>query len=423
MGVGIRELTARDVLAERLVTPVFQPIVDIDTGVVVGLEALARGPAGSTLEMPTALFADAARHGVEADLDRLCRTLAVEAALAARVPCDIPLFLNVEPSALTGRVAWWTDDLLMDTVCERPLVIEVTERDLAADPAGLIAGLQHVRRLGFGVAIDDLGVNPASLALLPLVAPDVIKLDMSLVRHPACPRTTSIAAAVSADAERRGALVLAEGIEDDLHRDRAIVLGASLGQGFRYGHPAPLPTANAWADRGTWPGPARSVDEIAPTPWSLVADSPRSRRTAKALLMPVSHHIEERALESCDNIVLGAFQHRRFFTPHTAVRYAELVERCELVGAVAAGLDVPSVPDLRTADLHPDHPLCREWTVVALGPHVAVALIAREVDGPDGLGASADDDRERRFDYVLTHDRDLVVAAARSLAQHIIARR
>lgn len=416
MAARTGELTALDVIAERLVAPVFQPIVDIDRGVVVGLEALARGPAGSALESPAALFADAARHGVAAELDRLCRAVAVERAADAAVPIDLPLFLNVEPSALTEGASDWAVELLMSAVCERPLVIEVTERDLADDPAGLIAGLQHIRRLGFGVAIDDLGVNPASLALLPLVAPDVIKLDMSLVHQPIDARAAALAAAVSADAERRGALVIAEGIETEVHHERAVVLGASLGQGYRFGRPQAITSRDRWLDVGPWPGATRSSDEIAPTPWSLVDGSPRVRRTAKSSLMPMSRHLEGRALESCDNIVLGAFQHRRFFTPHTAVRYAELVERCELVGAVAAGLGVPSIPALRTADLHPDHPLCREWTVVVVGPHVAAALIAREVD-EDVTG-----DHERRFDYVLTHDRDLVVGAARSLAQHIIAR-
>lgn len=410
------DVDVREIVAARLVEPVFQPIVELDSGRVVGLEALARGPRGSSLESPGALFPAAARCGLERELDRVCRSAAVRLAADAGVPSSVPIFLNVEPASLADPTTWIVDDVLMDAAASRSIVVEVTERDLAAHPAGLIAGIQQLRRSGFGVAVDDLGAEPASLALLPLVAPDVIKLDMSLVHRPTDAAIASLAAAVSADAERRDALVIAEGIETDEHRERAVVLGASLGQGWQLGRPRRLEANDDWRGDHRWPGALRSSDDIAVTPWSLVEGSPRMRRSTKSALMPLSRHLEQRALESCDNILLGAFQHQRFFTPYTGVRYAELVARCEFVAVVAAGLEVPSIPDLRTADIHPDHPLRREWTVVVLGPHVAAALIAREAAAPEG------DDRARPFDYVLTHDRDVVVAAARSLAQHVIAR-
>ena len=69
-------------------------------------------------------------------------------------------------------------------------------------------------------------------------------------------------------------------------------------------------------------------------------------------------------------------------------------------------------PGVRGASLPDWHPLCGEWSVVVIGPHYAGALIARENDGPAT-------DMDRSFDYVVTHDRGLVIAAARTLMQYI----
>ncbi|MEV4348552.1 EAL domain-containing protein [Actinoplanes sp. NPDC049596] len=80
--------------------------------------------------------------------------------------------------------------------------------------------------IGNGVASDDVGADPASLAFLPLIEPDVVKLDMHLVRDPYSAHTQATADAVAVYAERSGAIVLAEGMEEPEDAVNAAALGA-----------------------------------------------------------------------------------------------------------------------------------------------------------------------------------------------------
>jgi len=164
-------------LAGRSVRTVFQPLVALDSGQVLGFEALARGPAGSALERPDLLFAAARRGRRLRDLDIACRAAALLAARNAGLAAPYRLFLNAEPEALDGWRPGPEHEQLPLTV-----VLELTERALTSQPAQLLQTVARVRALGWGVALDDVGADPASLALLPLVQPDVIKLDLALGR-------------------------------------------------------------------------------------------------------------------------------------------------------------------------------------------------------------------------------------------------
>ncbi len=82
------------------VRSVYQPIVDLDTRVVIGYEALARGPQGTALRTPEALFAAARAQGLVADLDWVCRLAALSGAVHAQLPSTPDLYVNAEPEAL-----------------------------------------------------------------------------------------------------------------------------------------------------------------------------------------------------------------------------------------------------------------------------------------------------------------------------------
>lgn len=213
------------------VRSVYQPIVDLRTGDVVAHEALARGQAGTAFESPAELFAWARRHDSEADLDLVCQVAAMTGALERGLPASIPLFINAEPAWLDTP---WPSQLaqVRDRARKRlQVVVEITERALVADPARLFAAVRGIRAAGWGVALDDVGADPASLALMPFIDPDVIKLDLRLIQEKTTAETAAIINAVIAQAERTGAIVLAEGIETPEHRDRALAMGATLGQG------------------------------------------------------------------------------------------------------------------------------------------------------------------------------------------------
>jgi len=147
----------------RAVRAVFQPLIDLASGDVVGFEALARGPAGSMLESPGALF----EAGRVAELDWVCRAAAFQAAARAELDPALRLFVNCEPASL--GVACPDDLWPVVDVAERRLrvVMEVTERVVARDPAGLLGAVARARAVGWGVALDDVGAEPASLAVMP----------------------------------------------------------------------------------------------------------------------------------------------------------------------------------------------------------------------------------------------------------------
>jgi len=230
-------------IASGSLRAVYQPIVDLDTQAPVAYEALLRGPQGSPLESPAALFGQAAAAGLLPELDRAARAAAIEGALAAGLRPPHTLFLNAEPSTLDGA-----GPLLGQGAGELRIVVELTERALAARPAEVLAAVGWLRERGCGIALDDVGIDERSLALMPFLAPDVIKLDMSLIQERRPSRTTArVLNAVAAEAERSGATLLAEGVETEAHLARAHAVGATLAQGWYFGRPGELPPPAAVA--------------------------------------------------------------------------------------------------------------------------------------------------------------------------------
>lgn len=167
----------------RAVESVYQPIVDVVTGAPVAFEALARGRSGSPHHAPDAMFAAAAERGVLAELDWTCRAAAYRQALAAGIDRRLPLFVNTEPAALDAPCPADLRGVVAAARNRLRVVSEFTERDLASRPASLLAAAALARKRGWGIALDDVGTEPASLALLPLVHPDVVKLDRRLIQQ------------------------------------------------------------------------------------------------------------------------------------------------------------------------------------------------------------------------------------------------
>lgn len=397
-----------DVVDARAIFPMFQPLVRADDRALVGYEALSRGPVGTPWEAPGALFAAAAEVGRLAELDWACRARIGRAAIAAGLDRSTALFVNAEPTAASTPCP---EDLLpaiRESERRLHLVVEMTERSIAADPAGLLGAAATLRAAGCGIALDDVGAIPASLALMPLLDPDVIKLDMHLLRHPNDAATARVVNSVIAQAERSGAVILAEGVETAQHLATARAMGASIVQGWLTGRPAPLPTEGA----PSLPPERlyrRTAEEPTGTPFEILARSRPTGRGTKESLLAISRYLETKGLDSEEPpVVLGCFQHDRYLTPATRKRFAKMAESAGLVAALGEGVPSEPAPGVRGATLEANDPLRDEWNVIVVGPHFAGALVARDLgdDGPEG---------ERRFDYVLTYERSLVLRAARSL--------
>lgn len=396
-------------LARGELQPAYQPIVDLTNGDVVGFEALARWPnlAGAT---PDLVFAAAERNGRTIELDWACRLAAANDALAFGLGRQHVLFVNVEPESLATAPPLGAQTSVAAVQAGLRMMLELTERSLAAHPAELLGTVDWARAHGWGIALDDVGSAPESLALLPFLAPDVIKLDISLVTRRPNADQAAIMTAVMAHSERTGAVVLAEGVETSAHLDQALALGATLGQGWMFGRPGPLTRSAPPRHEIRF---ASASGAASSTPFALVSGGGRLRVGRKGLLLDLCRHIESEGLHVWPApIVLAAFQTMDRFTPATANRFAALAVRCPLVAALGVDLSAESAPGVLGNSLSEADPLAEEWTVTVIGSHYSAALIARDMgdDGPDD---------ERRFQFVVTHDRDLVLGAARSLMARI----
>jgi EAL domain-containing protein (putative c-di-GMP-specific phosphodiesterase class I) len=409
------DLLLRQVIGRKRIRAIYQPIVDLASGTPVAYEALARGPEGSSLEMPGALFGAAARADLLAELDRACRDAAVDGALRAGLRPPYTLFVNVEPSVIGGSEPLLSheDELAAGNL---RVVVEFTERELAARPADVLAAVGWLRERGVGIALDDVGIDERSLALMPFLAPDVIKLDMSLVQQRGTSKATArVLNAVAAEAERSGATLLAEGIETEEHLARARAIGATLGQGWLFGRPGPLAPIPMVADRIRL---RRSGTAPVGTPYELIADRRRVRRGDKRLLLALSRQLEAEADSlGGEVVVLATFQDIRFFTPASRDRYERLARSAALVGAVGAGMSAEPAPRVRGADLQRDEALNGEWNVVVISPHFAGAFVALD------LGDAGVPDSDRRFDFFVTYERELVTLAAHALMARVYPQR
>ena len=243
------------ILGDGAIRAVYQPIIDLATGRTVGFEALARGPKGSDLERPDRLFAAARASGRLTELDWACRAAALRGALSAKLGRSVSLFVNVEPETLHVPPSSELLELIGEAGNRLNVVMEVTERSLVASPADLLGVVALVRDLGWGIALDDVGADVMSLALMPFLRPDVIKLNLRLIQQRPDREIAMVVSAVDAQAERSGALVLAEGIETRHNLDVALAMGATLGQGWLFAHPGDLPANLASLTGGFTPQP------------------------------------------------------------------------------------------------------------------------------------------------------------------------
>ena len=403
------------ILASRDVHSLFQPIVDLGSTEPLAYEALSRGPADSPLHRADLLFAAARAAGRVDDLDELCRGRAFEAMVDSSLQAPYVLFVNREPSTVSGSAL--TPQHL--TILRRRglrVVMELTERDLSHHPAELLAFADRIRAAGMGIALDDVGVDADSLALMPFLMPDVIKLDMGLLRTRPDTAGVQVVSAVRAHAERRGTVILAEGIETEEQERLAVAMGATLGQGWRYGRPAPLPSAEQLRAARIRTLPSRPVVLRDPDP-ELAAASPFEMATRTippirgpldllaALRLQMEHEVEA---TNGLAVVLTTCVDPPDLSPASAENYVQLARAARF--AAVLGRDMPDeiVPGLRGSPVPAEDPVSAEWNLVVVSPHSAVGLVARERPDPHP-------DEGRAFDYVLTYDRPLVVDMARAL--------
>ena len=214
---------------------VFQPILDLHTRDVVGMEALARFDA-LLHRGPAEWFAEAHELGLGVDLELAAIRAAIGALPMAEGAADPYLAVN-----LSHRGAM-SPDLGSALGSNAPrLVIEITEHEEVGDYSRLVAALGPIREAGARVAIDDAGAGFASLQNALQLAPDIIKLDRSITRGLIGEGAErALASSLIALAQEMGITIVAEGIETRAELATLQELGVRFGQGFYLAKPAPL---------------------------------------------------------------------------------------------------------------------------------------------------------------------------------------
>lgn len=388
---------------------VFQPLIDLRDGHVRGYEALVRGPAGP-LSTPEGLFAAARRKGLVAELDWACRASAFSQALAAGLRSPLGLFVNAEPEALGVPCPRHLLPVWLEAARRLHLVVELTERDLVARPAQLVHVVQELRELGCSIALDDVGAHPDSLTLMPVLEPDVVKLDIGLIHRAPDDDAARVLHAVAAQAERTGALVVAEGIETEEHLTTAIAYGASIGQGWLFARPSDnLAVVTGYGE----PPPVRAGSlEGAGTPYAELAPG-RSRTGSAAVVRVMTRQLlEQAALLSTAPVVLCVLPGNSEGATAAADLAAlqGLADASALLGVLSNGPPVDLPAGVLQAALGETDPLGSEWDVVVLGAHFAAAVVARRTGARQQPSAW-----DEGWSFALTHDRDRVVGVVRSL--------
>lgn len=415
---AVRRCSARndsliDAVLEQTPTAVFQPIVSLPDGAPVGFEALTRWPSLGNPD-PDQVFAHANKDpALLAALDERCITGALDTCLQAGFEAGGLLFVNTHPGCeLPGEAI----DARAESLAARQLclVFELTESHLLASPRTLLDKVAAIRRRGWAIAFDDVGVNSAALPLLDVLRPEIIKLDMNVVRSVRRDYTSQVMMAVLTYRERTNAIILAEGLETNAQYTRALGWGAVLGQGHLFGHPGPL-TPQPAIRRGdvqlpTMPRPQAPPADALPFDM-LIAAGAQSRQALMPAIEALARHVRVIAtLHENPSIALAVLP------DDDRVRFTEAGLQGLGRGAASISFIALFGPDLppgltefgiRGIQVAPPDPLSKEMVFLSLGPHAAAAVAIRGFDG----GA--------QLDYVVTYNRRHVTRIASFLLARI----
>jgi EAL domain-containing protein (putative c-di-GMP-specific phosphodiesterase class I) len=226
------------------VRSVYEPIVGVETRTVFGYEALARGPEGSELHSPSALFKSACEDDLLFQLDCLCRQSGLDGA--RDFPGESKLFLNIRPTTIYDPS--FRSDALRRTLescglSPKDVVLEISEQESISNFEIFREIRDYYGNLGFEIAMDDVGSGYASLEAVMELSPDYIKVDRAFVSGiDEDPIRQELLRALLSVAEPIGARIIGEGLDTLEELETLGRLGIPFGQGWLFGKPHPLRT-------------------------------------------------------------------------------------------------------------------------------------------------------------------------------------
>jgi diguanylate cyclase (GGDEF)-like protein len=242
-GSGELSASVMRVVTGGLLHAVYQPIVDLSSGMVIGFEGLIRPAPETGFADPMSLLASAASVGRSVELDHAC--IATIAREARGLSNQQLLSINVSPRFLEApqfSVDWIANVLAAEGIEPSRVIVELTERENVEDLVRLQRNLTLLQRAGVRVAADDVGAGNAGLRLLSQFRFDIVKLDLTLVQDSA-QRDSSRAVLRSLRelAARSGSYTVAEGLETLGQLRMVREIGVTAGQGYLLSRPMAAP--------------------------------------------------------------------------------------------------------------------------------------------------------------------------------------
>ena len=232
-----------EIISSKNITTVFQPIFDIEHEVIIGYEALTRGPKNSELYSPETLFAKAEEHNLLSELELLCRENAIKKFVALNLAGK--LFINICLNVMLNR-----DHPSGETIklvekyglSPQQVVIEISEKSPFPENDILLKALNKYRQFGFDIAIDDLGAGYSGLKQWSYLRPDIVKIDRYFIDK--CDKDVMKREFLKILFELgriSNAYIIAEGIETIEEFELLRELGMVYSQGFLLAKPSENP--------------------------------------------------------------------------------------------------------------------------------------------------------------------------------------
>jgi len=236
--------TIQLIISNKLITTVFQPIFDTENEVIVGYEALTRGPEKSTLYSPDLLFQAAEKYNLLSELDLICRASAIAQFVKLKLPGK--LFINICLSVMLNKDHPYGETIKLveqSGLSPQQVVIEISEKSPFPNTDILLKALSKYKQFGFDIAIDDLGAGYSGLKQWSYLRPDIVKIDRYFIDK--CDQDVMKKEFLKILFELgriSNAHVIAEGIETKEEFELLRELGMVYSQGFFLAKPKEIPT-------------------------------------------------------------------------------------------------------------------------------------------------------------------------------------
>lgn len=243
-----RKVSLEDILDKRRITPIFQAIVSLKDGEILGYESLSRIVGESYFDSIVGLFdtADVCQRFKE--LESLCLSKSIEVghSFFSASSSNGKLFLNVNPNMINDasfKAAFSPRALEKNGFAPSAIAFEITERHVILDHERYLENITYFKTLGVSFAMDDVGSGYSGLNRIACTAPHYVKLDMDLIRDIDKNNIKQALVRGMAEFSRQSNIPLvAEGIENYEELKTIIGLGVAYAQGYYLNQPSPMPS-------------------------------------------------------------------------------------------------------------------------------------------------------------------------------------